>query len=263
MTQGGYKEKPWNPVIETLAACNYLLGLGGNDLLNVSNTLLEDLLKDLGVLELLLDLGDNGLSKLLLLALLNLSLVSDPRLKNSLGLSSQSSLLLKLESLRLKLGSLLGNLEQVLGDLNNAAHLLDVLNTALDSLGVVGTGAVEDVLDLVVLRLSPLLVGRATVLDQSSPDGKKGDGDDGLLVHDVVLAGDAVDGESGGGAEDGALAEEAVAGESVDDALSLLLGVLGGNIAVVSRSGNGDGRGSSAGEDGSEEGSADGASCQA
>lgn len=32
MTQGGYKEKPWTPVIETLAACNYLLGLGGNDL---------------------------------------------------------------------------------------------------------------------------------------------------------------------------------------------------------------------------------------
>lgn len=121
---------------------------------------------------------------------------------------------------------------------------------------MVGTGAVKDVLDLVVLRLSPLLVGRATVLDQSTPDGKKGDGDDGLLVHDVVLAGDGVDGETGGGAEDGALAEEAVTGKRVDDALSLLLGVLGGNIAVVSRGGNGDGRGSSAGEDGSEEGSA-------
>jgi hypothetical protein len=250
-------------VIETLAAWNYLLGLGGNDLLNISNTLLEDLLEDLGVLELLLDLGDNGLSKLLLLALLDLALVSDPGFKNSLGLSSQGGLLLELESLRLKLGSLLGNLEQVLGDLNNAAHLLDILNTALDSLGVVGTGAVENVLDLVVLRLSPLLVGRATVLDQSTPNGKKGDGDDGLLVHDVVLAGDGVDGESGSGAENGALAEDAVTGKRVDDALSLLLRVLGGNIAVVSRGGNGEGRGSSAGEDGSEEGSADGASCQA
>jgi hypothetical protein len=127
MTQGGYKEKPWNPVIETLAACNYLLGLGGNDLcemvlvmptvwprlvahtLDISNALLENLLKDLGVLELLLDLGDNGLSKLLLLALLDLALVSDPRLKNRLGLSSQGSLLLELESLRLKLGGLLQN----------------------------------------------------------------------------------------------------------------------------------------------------------
>jgi hypothetical protein len=114
-------------VIETLAAWNYLLGLGGNDLckrvlampsdwprsvahtLNISNTLLEDLLKDLGVLELLLDLGDNGLSKLLLLALLDLALVSDPGFKNSLGLSSQSGLLLELESLRLELGGLLQN----------------------------------------------------------------------------------------------------------------------------------------------------------
>lgn len=75
--------------------------------LDVSDALLEDLLEDLGVLELLLDLGDNGLSELLLLALLNLALVSDPGLKDGLGLSSQSSLLLELESLRLKLGSLL------------------------------------------------------------------------------------------------------------------------------------------------------------
>lgn len=121
---------------------------------------------------------------------------------------------------------------------------------------MVGTGAVEDVLDLVVLRLSPLLVGGTTVLDQGTPDGEKGDGDDGLLVHDVVLAGDGVDGKTSGGAQDSALAEQAVTGKSVDDALGLLLGVLGGNIAVVSRGGNRDGRGSSAGEDGSEEGSA-------
>lgn len=263
MTQGGYKEKPWNPVIETLAACNYLLGLGGNDLLNVSNTLLEDLLKDLGVLELLLNLGDNGLSKLLLLALLNLALVSDPGLKDGLGLSSQSSLLLKVESLRLKLGSLLGNLEQVLGDLNNAAHLLDVLNTALDSLGVVGTGAVEDVLDLVVLRLGPLLVGRATVLDQTTPDGEKADGDDGLLVHDIVLVAEAVDGKTSGAAEDGSLAEKAVAGDGINDALGLLLGLLGRDTALVSRGGSGDGRDGSASEGRSEEGSADGAANQA
>jgi hypothetical protein len=69
--------------------------------LDISNTLLEDLLEDLRVLELLLDLGDNRLSELLLLSLLDLALVSDPRVKNGLGLGSQSSLLLKLESLRL------------------------------------------------------------------------------------------------------------------------------------------------------------------
>lgn len=121
---------------------------------------------------------------------------------------------------------------------------------------MVGTGAVEDVLDLVVLRLGPLLVGRATVLDQTTPDGEQADGDDGLLVHDVVLAGDAVDGETGGGAQDGRLAEQAVSGEGVDEALGLLLGLLGGDIAVESHGGGGDGRGGSAGEDGSEEGSA-------
>lgn len=75
--------------------------------LNISNTLLEDLLKDLGVLKLLLDLSDNGLSELLLLSLLDLAFVSDPRVKDGLSLSSKSSLLLQLESLSLKLGGLL------------------------------------------------------------------------------------------------------------------------------------------------------------
>lgn len=262
MTQKGYKGKPWNLGIETLAAVGHLL-LGGDDLLNVGNALLEDLLEDLGVLELLLDLGDDRLSELLLLSLLDLALVSDPGVKDALSLGGQGGLLLELESLSLELGGFLGNLEQVLGDLDDAAHLLDVLNAALDGLGVVGTGAVEDVLDLVVLRLGPLLVGRATVLDQTTPDGEQADGDDGLLVHDVVLAGDAVDGETGGGAQDGGLAEQAVSGEGIDETLGLLLGLLGGDIAVESHGGGGDGRGGSAGEDGSEEGSADGASGQA
>lgn len=46
--------------------------------LNVSNALLKDLLENLGILKLLLDLGDDVLSKLLLLALLDLALVADP-----------------------------------------------------------------------------------------------------------------------------------------------------------------------------------------
>jgi hypothetical protein len=75
--------------------------------LNVSDALLQNLLQDLGVLELLLDLGDDGSSQLLLLSLLNLALVADPGVEDSLGLSSQGSLLLELESLSLKLGSLL------------------------------------------------------------------------------------------------------------------------------------------------------------
>lgn len=147
-------------------------------------------------------------------------------------------------------------MEEALGDLDNAAHLLDVGNAGLDGLGVVGTGTVEDVLDLVVLRLGPLLVGRATVLDQATPDGEKADSDDGLLVHDVVLVAETVNGETGGAAQDGGLAKQAVTGERINDALGLLLGLLGGDIALVSRGGGGDGRDGSASEGRSEEGSA-------
>lgn len=77
--------------------------------LNVGGALLQNLLQDLGVLELLLDLGDDGSSQLLLLSLLDLALVADPGVENSLGLGGQGSLLLELESLSLKLGSLLHN----------------------------------------------------------------------------------------------------------------------------------------------------------
>ena len=75
--------------------------------LNVSNALLEDLVEDLGVLELLLDLGNDALGKLLLLALLDLALVADPGVKDGLGLGGEGSLLLHLVSLGLELGGLL------------------------------------------------------------------------------------------------------------------------------------------------------------
>jgi hypothetical protein len=75
--------------------------------LNVGNALLKDLVEGLGVLELLLDLGNDALGKLLLLADLDLALVADPGVKDSLGLSRKSSLLLGLVGLGLELGSLL------------------------------------------------------------------------------------------------------------------------------------------------------------
>lgn len=150
----------------------------------------------------------------------------------------------------------LGDLEEGLGDVNNAAHLLDVLNAGLDGLGVVSAGAVEDVLDLLVLSLSPLLVGRATVLEQTSPDSQQADSHDSLLVHDVVLIAEGVDAETGSTAEEGGLADQVAAGKGIDDALGLLLGLLGGDVAGVSHSGSRDRRGRSAGDGGSEEGSA-------
>ena len=75
--------------------------------LNIGNALLEDLVEGLGVLELLLDLGNDALSELLLLALLDLALVADPGVKDGLGLGGEGSLLLGLVGLGLELGGLL------------------------------------------------------------------------------------------------------------------------------------------------------------
>jgi hypothetical protein len=75
--------------------------------LNLGHALLENLLQGLGVLQLLLDLGNDSLGKLPLLALLDLALITDPRVEDSLGLGGKGSLLLELISLSLELGSLL------------------------------------------------------------------------------------------------------------------------------------------------------------
>lgn len=75
--------------------------------LNVRNALLKNLLEDLGVLKLLLDLGNDGLGQLPLLTLLDLALVAHPRIEDGLGLGGDGSLLLELESLGLKLGGFL------------------------------------------------------------------------------------------------------------------------------------------------------------
>lgn len=260
--------------------------------LNVSNGLLEDLLEDLGVLELLLNLGDNGLGELLLLALLDLRLVANPGVEDSLGLSGESGALLELIGLSLKLGGFLeamsasvfplvsstsffpivssfhllhhlhpmypnphpgsaylGNGEEGLGNVDNTRHLLNVADAGLDGLSVVGAGRVQDVLDLVALLISPLLVEGTTELDETTPDGEQTEGDDGLLVDDIVLVGEGVDGKTGGGGEDGGLGHEVAAGKGVDDGLSLGLGVLGGDTGRVAGAGNGAQRGKDAGDD--------------
>lgn len=75
--------------------------------LNINNTLLQDLLKNLGVLEFLLNLGNNRLRELLLLADLHLSLISHPRIKYSLGFRGKSSALLEFIGLSLELSGFL------------------------------------------------------------------------------------------------------------------------------------------------------------
>lgn len=77
---------------------------------------------------------------------------------------------------------------------------------------MVETGGVQDPLDLIVLGLRPLRVHGTTELDQSTPYAEKAEGDDGLLVDDIVLAADGVDGEAGGGGENGGFGDDRVAG---------------------------------------------------
>lgn len=79
----------------------------GDNAVDVSDSLVEDLLEGLGVLELLVDLGDDGVGELLLLAGLDGTLVADPRVEDGLGLVGEVDLLLELVSLGLELGGFL------------------------------------------------------------------------------------------------------------------------------------------------------------
>ena len=109
----------------------------------------------------------------------------------------------------------LGNSEELLGEVNNTRELLDVVNALLDSIGVVGTGSVQDVRVLLDLGISPLLVGRASVLGNSGENAEQTESSNGLLVHHVKLVADGSNGETGGSGEEGGLGDEGVAGNSI------------------------------------------------
>lgn len=84
-----------------------LLSLALDQFLHVGDALSQDLLEDAGVLELLGDLCDDAVGKFLLLALLHLTFVADPRVEDGLGLGGQESLLLQLECLSFEMGGFL------------------------------------------------------------------------------------------------------------------------------------------------------------
>lgn len=71
--------------------------------LDISNTLLQDLLQGFGVLQLFGDLADDRLGKLALLPCLDLSFISHPRIQYRLGLCCQSSSLLELKGFGLEI----------------------------------------------------------------------------------------------------------------------------------------------------------------
>lgn len=150
----------------------------------------------------------------------------------------------------------LGNGEQSLGNVDDTTHLLDVLDPVLHGLRVVGTSGVQDALDLLVLGLGPLLVHRATILDQSAPDAQQTEGDDGLLVDDVVLVADGVDGQTSSGGQNGGLGDERVPGQGIDDGLRLGLSWVLGHVGRRTGGGQGSqGRECSRSDGGAETGS--------
>lgn len=235
--------------------------------LNIGDALVENLLEGLGVLKLLLDLGDDALSKLTLLPLLDLAFVADPRVKDGLGLVSNGRLLLELVGLSLKLGGFLdlsastgptdvcpllpsllaylGDSEKVLGDVDDTAEVLNALDALLHGSSVVGTGGVQDAGDLLNLLLCIAGPGWTGVFGDGPEDGQQREGDDGLLVDDVKLVADGEGAHTGGGGEHGGLGDGAVTGHGyrIEQRLGLLLGVLLGKVGLVAGLGSDAGNG--------------------
>lgn len=212
------------PFIHRIVILCYKLSLS-KKLLNVLNRLLENLLLELGVLEVLLDLGDDGLGQELLLSLSDRVLVSNPRVKNRLGLSGKSNLLLGLENLSLELDGVLGDSEKVLGGLDNILELVDVTDSLLDGVGVLVSGGVEDVSHVLNVTVSPRGVAGATELGNDNNEGSEDTENDRLIVDNVQLVGDGVDGSEDTGSEDTSLGQDVVTGDGVQDGGGLSLGV--------------------------------------
>lgn len=102
---------------------------------------------------------------------------------------------------------------------------------------MVGTSSVQDVLVLLDLALGPLAVSGTTVLSNSGEDGQQTESGNGLLVHDVQLVTDGGDGQTGSGRQGSGLADQGVSGDRIEDGLSLLSGLLGGDIGNRARRG--------------------------
>jgi len=91
---------------------------------------------------------------------------------------------------------------------------------------VVVPRGIQNVLDLVVVALSPLLVHRTTIVSDSPEDGEQRKRNNGLLVDDVDLVADGRNGETCTGGQDGRLGGNAATRERVNNGLSLRLGVV-------------------------------------
>lgn len=179
--------------------------------LDVRNALLQNLIENFGVLELLLDLGNDRVGQFLLLLCLDLTFVTNPRVEDGLGLGGDVGLLLELKGLGLELSGLLqtnqtclpivlaretylGNSEEVLGDINHSAKILYAVDTCLDGVGVVIPCSVENSLDLVLLALRPFRVHWARIGVDRPIDCQERKCNNRLLIDDIELIADGGNG---------------------------------------------------------------------
>lgn len=125
-------------------------GLGLDKVLDLDNGVVKDLLLQLVISERVLNLLDNTGSEFALLLLTLAGLETDPRVENRLDLSSEGGLLSKLKDLLLGLCGLLGDGVKGLGEADDVLLRLYGINAGLDGLGVLGTGAVEDLGDFLL-----------------------------------------------------------------------------------------------------------------
>lgn len=195
----------------------------GEDLLDLSNGLCQDLFLELRVTNLLVDLVQNRLDQLLLLQLSLLLLKSNPRVQSSLGLVSNSKLLLQLESLGFQLSGFSRNFKQLLGGGNNILQLRNRLNSVLDSRNVLASRAVQEVVHLLDLAISPLSVQWSNELGAQSSESGKCTDQDGFVMDDKQLVRNTVNGSSGRCSQDAGLRNETVTWQGIDDRVSLFL----------------------------------------
>lgn len=125
-------------------------GLGLDKVLDLGNGVVKDLLLQLVVPKRVLNLLDNSGGKLALLLFTLAGLETNPRVEDGLDLSSEGGLLSELKDLLLGLCSLLGDGVKGLGEADNVLLRLYGVNAGLNSLGVLGTGAVEDLGDFLL-----------------------------------------------------------------------------------------------------------------
>lgn len=192
----------------------FLLGEQSLDLLN---RLGQQSLLELWVANLGLDLGDDGSGQLLLLHLSDLGLVSDPGVKDGLGLVGDFNLLLELECLGLKSSGLLRDLEKSLGGGNNVLELRNLVDSLLDGINVLGSGRVKNIGDVLDGARSPVVVQRSNHFDHQQDETGEGGEQDGLVVNDVELVGNGVDGTGSGSRQDTGLGQWRVAWQRVNE----------------------------------------------